>query len=307
MTKGNILKQLALNPKTVNQPDSGGQTPLFWAVTRGDAAAVSTLLNYGANPNVRNKLQETPLNWATEAADNSCTTLLLSHGAQPTVHSIFGTTPLHYAAWTESSSDTPHVDALLRFGADPNAKNNRGLTPLHYAVPNSSSTAMAKLLDAGADIEAFNDDGLTPLLEAAKDNSVEAMRFLLEKGANPNARTDEQASLAHILAEQGTVETMNALREHPSVGFLTKVDFRGKDSRGQTPRNLLLQRRNCESDLLEVFEELEKSVLIHTELRHPQTVIDSVSIELKTPLDDVLATEKVGAVVVSVVETAVEV
>lgn len=61
-----------------------------WAVTRGDAAAVSTLLNYGADPKACNKLQETALNWAIEASDSSYTTLLLSHGAQPTVHSVFG-------------------------------------------------------------------------------------------------------------------------------------------------------------------------------------------------------------------------
>ena len=268
VAKGNILEQLALNPHTVNQPDSGGQTPLFWAVTRGDAAAVSALLKYGADPNACNKLQETPLNWATEAADSSCTILLLSHGAHPTPHSIFGTTPLHYAAWTESSSTNPHVDALLRFGADPNAKNNRGLTPLHYAVPNSSTAAMAKILKAGADIESPDDEGLTPLLEATKNNSILAIRFLLENGANLAARTQEQNSLVHILAEQGTVVTMKALagsaegKMSPScASFLTGIDFSARNAHDQTPRALLLQRRDCEGGLLEAFEELESSIV----------------------------------------------
>lgn len=269
IAKGSILEQLALNPHTVNQPDSGGQTPLFWAVTRGDAAAVSTLLAYGADPNARNKLQETALNWATEASDNSCTTLLLSHGAQPTPHSIFGTTPLHYAAWTESSTRTPHVDALLRFGADPNAPNNRGLRPLHYAVPNSSTVAMTKLLAAGADLEARDDEGLTPLLEAARNDSVEAILFLLRRGADPHARTHADASLAHILAEQGTTAAIEQLSgkvassssSSPSANPLSVVDFCAKDVEGRTPRMILLQRRDRDVALLEAFEELENSTM----------------------------------------------
>ena len=305
IAKGNVLEQLALNPNTVNQPDSGGQTPLFWAATRGDAAAVSTLLSYGADPNVCNKLQETALNWATEASDNSCTTLLLSHGAQPTVHSIFGTTPLHYAAWTESASNTPHVDALLRFGADPNARNNRGLTPLHYAVPNSSTTAIAKILNAGADIESPDDSGLTPLLEATRNNSVEAIRFLLERGANPDARTHTQASMAHILAEQGTATTMKELGETSSVGLLSRVDFRAKDSQEQTPRSVLLQRRDCESSLLGAFEKLEESVVAEAERN--RTIVVKTTGDQKAPNYESLTAEKVDAVVVTVTEKLVEV
>ncbi|KAL9607121.1 MAG: hypothetical protein Q9167_007934 [Letrouitia subvulpina] len=304
IAKGNVLEQLALNPNAVNQPDSGGQTPLFWAVTRGDATAVSTLLNYGADPNVCNKLQETALNWAIEASDSSCTTLLLSHGAQPTVHSVFGTTPLHYAAWTESSSITPHVDALLRFGADPNARNNRGLTPLHYAVPNNSTTAMAKILNAGADIESPDDDGLTPLLEATRNNSVEAIRFLLKRGADPAARTQMQISMAHILAEQGTVAVMKELRESSSVGLLAEVDFRAKDSQDRTPRTVLLERRDCKSSLLEAFEELEKSVVAEAE--HNRTTVVEISRDQKTPLHAIPTAEKADAIVTAVTELLVE-
>ena len=304
IAKGNILEQLVLNPNTVNQPDSGGQTPLFWAVTRGDATAVSTLLNYGADPNHCNKLQETALNWAIEASDSSCTTLLLSHGAQPTVRSVFGTTPLHYAVWTESSSSTPHVDALLRFGADPNARNNRGLTPLHYAVPNSSTIAMTKILDAGADIESTDEEGLTPLLEATRNNSVEAMLFLLKKGSNPGACTNKGTSVAHILAEQGTIATFQNLGAKSS-GLMARVDFCAKDLQDRTPRQILLQRRDRETGLLEAFEKLVK--IVNCTQQSEITTIVELNVDRKVDLCHTSVAAKKEDVVVTVAEMAVEV
>ncbi|KAL9032556.1 MAG: hypothetical protein Q9214_007917, partial [Letrouitia sp. 1 TL-2023] len=194
--------------------------------------------------------------------------------------------------------------SLLHFGANPNPRNNRGLTPLHYAVPNNSTAAMAKILNAGADIESPDDNGLTPLLEATRNNSVEAIRFLLERGANPAARTHTQVSMAHILAEQGTVAMMKDLRESSLVGLLTGVDFHAKDSQDQTPRTVLLQRQDCESSLLDAFEELENSVLVEAERN--RTAVVCISGDQKTPLHGVLKAEKADTIVTTVTELSVE-
>jgi ankyrin repeat protein len=80
-----LAKQLMLSPEEINLPDSAGQMPLFWATTRGDAAAVKALLDYGADPNFANKHGETPLYWATEASSSACMALLLERGARPNV------------------------------------------------------------------------------------------------------------------------------------------------------------------------------------------------------------------------------
>lgn len=70
----------------IDQPDAQfGVTPLSWAVLRGDAEMVQTLLARGAQVNVGNRDGSTPLHSAAFLGRSDLAALLLTHGADPKI------------------------------------------------------------------------------------------------------------------------------------------------------------------------------------------------------------------------------
>jgi ankyrin repeat protein len=242
---------LAAATHEINQPDSSGQTPLFWAATRGDATAVETLLRYGANPNTTSKLGLNALHWAIESKTSACTKLLLEHGARPNQQSCSGATPLHYAAWTHKNPTT-HLLPLINFQAGVNAKDRDGLTPLHYAALNDKISPSASLLKHHAPLDAPDNDGYTPLLRAILHNQPNATRFLLESGANPLSRTKKGDTILHTAAAGGGIPTFRAIA--PNLACPLDVDC--VNSAGLSPIDVLLKRPDRNPELVAAFEDL---------------------------------------------------
>jgi ankyrin repeat protein len=246
-----LIKQLILSPEEINRPDSGGQTPLFWATVRGNSSAVKTLLDYGADPNFLNKLGETPLHWATETNNSACLTLLLERGARPSPKSVFGTTPLHYSVWKDSTIS--QVKELLRFGADVSIKNNRGQVPLHYTVDCNSVKTASCLIQAGAQLDVKDEDGATPLFASLRADSADLTRLFLELGASVHEKTPTGNTILHVVAEKSNVRTIDVLAES---GVLAGMTVNVKNSDGKLPRRLFLDRADCNEELITAFEKL---------------------------------------------------
>jgi len=95
-----------------------------------DAERIKKLLEEGADPNIRDGDGNTPLYFAASKGCAEVARLLLEHGADPNAQDKNGETPLHVAAFNG------HVDVvrlLLEHGADPTVKNKDGDTPLDLA------------------------------------------------------------------------------------------------------------------------------------------------------------------------------
>lgn len=276
-----LAKQLMLSPEEINLPDSAGQTPLFWATTRGDVAAVKALLDYGADPNFANKQGETPLYWATEASSCACMTLLLERGARPNVQTAFGTAPMHYAAWKNSTVN--HMQELLRFDAAVNVQNDRARTPLHYTVDNNSVQAATCLIQAGAHIEAKDREGVTPLLASLYADSPELTRLFLTLGASVHETTSTGNTILHVAAERSLVRTINILAENGRLAGMT-ADVKNHD--GKLPRRLLLDRPDCTEELVGAFDRLVKAIEIQ---RPPATSLEEKSTGSNTIGQDLLS------------------
>jgi ankyrin repeat protein len=276
-----LAKQLMLSPEEINLPDSAGQTPLFWATTRGDAAAVKALLDYGADPNFANKHGETPLYWATEARSCACMTLLLERGARPNVQSVFGTTPMHYAAWKDNTVN--HMQELLRFDAAVNVQNDRAQTPLHYAVDNNSVQTATCLIQAGAHIEAKDQESVTPLLASLRAESPELTRLFLTLGASVHETTSTGNTILHVVAERSLVRTINVLAQSGLLAGMT-ADVKNHD--GKLPRRLLLDRPDCTEELVAAFDRLVKAIEIQ---KPPATCPEEKSISPNTMGQDLLS------------------
>lgn len=111
---------------------SGGATPLFWAVYKGDATMIDLLLRHGADVDRRSDHGRTPLMEAVESGRLSLVTKLLEQGADAdATHPRTGMTPLHLAA---RRGDEAIVRRLLDAGASESQPDAGGRTPGDWAA-----------------------------------------------------------------------------------------------------------------------------------------------------------------------------
>ena len=166
----------------IDIPDAMGRTALEWASARGDEYSVTTLLSYGANPNVMDKKLNTPLTLAANQDHTVCVRLLLEAGALPDPVLPPGTkfgTPLNCAA--RNASDPLVIKTLLDFRANVEATGVDGVTPLLHVARNKGARHAIILLEYGANINATAKDGRTPLTTAITYNNHDILELLLDR------------------------------------------------------------------------------------------------------------------------------
>lgn len=142
------LKKRGYVPVTVS-----GAPPLFDAISRGDAIAVRTLVDKGADVNAQ-------MSVLAGSKNEGGVTMLMA-------------------------ASVDHVDvvhALLDKGADVNARASDGTTALMLAAASDNREVVQALLARGADVNARRNDGATALTRA-KDPEVKTL--LVQAGAKP--------------------------------------------------------------------------------------------------------------------------
>ena len=169
----------AAEPNVGSLRGPGGSTPLMYAVLYGDLAAVTLLLDGGADPNVRNDVGATALMWAVN--DLHKTRLLLDRGANPNAASGDGRTPLLIASGL--SGRAPVVKLLLDRGADITVKApgmNTVTTPVAEAAYTGDPTVFRLLVDRGGDVNAGGPEQVGLALRA---NCLSCAEILLKSMA----------------------------------------------------------------------------------------------------------------------------
>jgi uncharacterized protein len=124
---------LTAEPVLVHSHSSEGWTPLHVAAHYGHSQVAEMLLAHGADVNARatNDLGSSPLLWAITGQDVAAITVLLEHGADINETTTAGSTPLHKAAVVGNAA---LVRLLLACGAEVNARNSGGQTALAHAL-----------------------------------------------------------------------------------------------------------------------------------------------------------------------------
>ncbi len=188
------LLEAGADPNGRGEPN--GRLPLHYAA---DAEIVHHLIDSGADPNLKGGQRgETPLHFAVYDNRIAAIEALIRRGANLQLTAgKYGDTPLHYAA---EDARTRAIEVLIRLGADINAlsKNDPQVTPLWLAARYGDATAVRLLLEAGADVHAASPDGRTALYVAARDNSRNVVRLLLDAGADPTTITDKGKTAASV-------------------------------------------------------------------------------------------------------------
>lgn len=164
-------------------PSSIGWTPLHRAIATGDQRGVWTVLEAGADLEVRDMWGRTALLWASRMGDSN-TILLLSSA-----------------------------------GADLAATDDDGRTALMHAAAAASREKIRSLLELGANVHAVDRDGMTALMHAAgRAAGGFAVQDLLKRGANPAAidmqgRTalDHAEAISNPYWRRGAVELLEAI------------------------------------------------------------------------------------------------
>ena len=175
----------------------GSGRPAAWMAALLLAGAVAGAADARLTEAVRNR-------------DHAAVSSLLDGGADVNAPEEDGATPLH---WAVRWDDLQAADLLLRAGADAGAANDYGVTPLSLACINRNAAMVGKLLAAGADPDAATSMGETAVMTCAATGSVEAVRALLDHGAgNINAQEASQGQTALMWAvAQGYPEVVRLL------------------------------------------------------------------------------------------------
>ncbi len=124
-----ILEEANFN---VDDADELGRTVLHYMVEQAAwpgrcvraSAVIETLLEYGADPDTKDRLGQTPLHWAARRAPRVIK-LLVDAGANIDATDRDGRTPLHWAVLAHQDEAR---DLLISLGADEDIKDHQGLT-----------------------------------------------------------------------------------------------------------------------------------------------------------------------------------
>jgi ankyrin repeat protein len=190
-----VASFLVDNKATLNQADTQGFTPLFWAVDRRNMETapnfpwmvtadplplISRLLDAGANPNAivnntpRARMRAgsprivfaTALMRAAFSGDLELCKLLLAHGADAKVKSSDGETMVEAAAglgfiqgYSKGKTLAERLEVVKLFvelGADVNDADDYGITPLMVAGNMGDTKIIQYLVDVGANLGAYD-------------------------------------------------------------------------------------------------------------------------------------------------------
>jgi ankyrin repeat protein len=252
---GNDLRaQLQISTASFDDQDADGRTALSWAASKGDADAVETLLEFGANPNICSRRRQTALSWAAQSpSEGRCRIVkaLLDHGCDPNWHDHQHRVPLINGA--SDKDEPPFLKLMIDAKAEVNWRDCHNSTALGYPAKMNRPDNARFLLSHGADSNIADHWGYTPLIEAVYQNHHNILQVLLEANPNiPNPKAANGMTVLHVAALYGDEQTLQILSK-ANVSQLSPEDT---SSNGSTALELFTQRVDVDDNLRNAFLDL---------------------------------------------------
>lgn len=242
---GLVTQCLALGAD-VNLRDSGGNTPLMFALMQAKAVfqegrhrldVIEKLLTAGANPN-RDNGSKIPLHsvlyYASSPIFLPLLQMLLSAGSDPNWQSSNYMSPMYDLCEFPAA-----ISLLAEYGGDVNITGSEGDTPLLNCVRSSGDPAAIRtLLDLGAKVDHRNRQGHCALHYAALVVlEGHLVKLLLEGGANPNLKDRRGYTPLHGAASVCALENIHLL-------LARGADINATSKKGETPLSIAQKGEN---------------------------------------------------------------
>jgi ankyrin repeat protein len=211
--------------------DSLSLTPLSWAARNGQEAVVKVLLTTdGVDPDSKDRKLRTPLSWATQNGYVAIVELLIaSHDVDPDSKDKYNRTPL---SWAAGEGHETIVELLLdKSSVDLNSRDRYGRTPLSWASRTGNQAIVDFLLAKNSTQPDSTDrNKRTPLSWAAENGHEGIVKSLLARNdVDPDAKDDDGGTPLSWAAENGYGNVVKLLLAND------RVDPNLKDTNGETP------------------------------------------------------------------------
>ena len=302
--------------------DRTTKSALHCAAATGNLALTKSLLDLGADINIKDDASNTPLFSASgpvrynskrnEVTNNlELVKLLIDRGADINAGGVAGT-PLIAAIQAHSFEI---LDYLLEKGANVKVKNKEGMTPLMLIASSYNnkskevSEKVSSLIKAGASVNDNNNNGQTALMIAVNNRSSEVIRVLLENGADPNVEDKNGSNiLSYALSDPNILKLFLDKGANPNVivngqPLLHQAVYRN-DATFQTLlayKNTDVNIRNSNGDnILHVLAKAPNYAQKINLLLASSAAINAPNNQLETPLIKAVQSRNLAAVTIFV-------
>jgi ankyrin repeat protein len=233
--------QIAELLREAGAQEGAGQSALnaqvISAIGEGDVSALETALNEGADPKSESSPGRPALYLAARRGNAEAVSLLIDAGADVHADTVDG-------AILVTAADEGHLEVvkiLLDAGADINATGRSWAeddTALYAAVLWKHPEVARLLVERGADVNQAGSLGEAPLIVAVGRSQPDLVRLLLENGANINQQTDEGRTALHFAAFTPNNGTSHPESARVLIEYGAALDI--KDNEGRTPLDIAL-------------------------------------------------------------------
>ena len=218
--KDDLVQHLCGNQyisEVINRRGTNEDTLLYHAIASGRAAIVKSLIEAGADLNIKNNEQYTPLPHAARTSnqkiiDSLLPTLLAPEDIQELLYYS-----IYYAMKNEKDDLVQHLCGNQHIAQVINLQDTNGNTLLHHAITSGRTEVIKPLIEAKADLNTTNSQNKTAIEQAILNNSPAIVYLLLKAGAS----FDAQAAI-----DQSTNKTMQyVLYDHEVRKCINNKDF----------------------------------------------------------------------------------
>ena len=181
------ITEMLLNHKAkVDEPSINGTTPLMAAAAYGQPANVRLLLEYGANPNLKDNQGKTAMDYASENKNHKAALELIN---TPVIKLDDQETALAASLIAAvGAKDRATMQTMLKRGADINSQNRLGQTPIIAAVNTNDIKFVKEILTYHPNLEIQDNAGRSPLMHAIQNDNEAIAKLLMVQGANPQTQ-----------------------------------------------------------------------------------------------------------------------
>lgn len=255
---GNLEKELRNPFVDINERDRLGFTATIWAAQTNNNSALRLLLQYRADPDIRDHGLYTALDRAVCTSDPSTAQILLWSRANVAADPEHGFTALHHAAYHHN--DISFVKSLVEAGCriDDKEKEPYGQSSLARSAWHDRDLVAKYFIEAGADINSIDKNGDSVLFIAVRSGSVKVLRLLLAHRANYKTVNKRGYNIIHVAATYGscTSETIEILTQEVMKG----IDPEAKQGDGLTATQIFGARDDTSQELRAAFDRLLQSI-----------------------------------------------